>query len=94
MTNPLSQIKKHQKMQVAQAKYYSDMIEARQSRASSAAFRHHILEKQKIHNYTSEYDRLRAHLEDSALPFKTREHVKARTEKLKSMGAKAVQGIF
>jgi len=94
MTNPMSLIKKHQKLQVAQAKHYSDLIDARQSRASSAAFRHEILEKQKVHNYQSEYDRLRAHLENSALPYETREHVKARTEKLKGMGVKAVTGIF
>ena len=90
----MSQIKKHQKMQVAQIKHLSDSIEARQSRASSAAFRHHILEKQKIHNYTTEYDRLRAHLENSALPYETRERVKARTAKLQQMGAKATTGIF
>ena len=90
----LSSIKHLQKRQVASAKYYSDLIEARQSRAANAQFRKDILEKQKVYNYQSEYDRQRAHLASSATPHTTREQIQGRRTKLEQMGAKATSGVF
>ena len=59
--------------------------------AASAALSKEILEKQRAHNYESEYDRLRAHFENCAL-YQTRAGVKARASKLEEIGAKATQG--
>ena len=86
-------INHYSKLQLDRVKYLNDMIEARQSKAKSVAFRHEILEKQKMKQYQSDFDRIRAHLEDSAIPFKTRETLKSRTEHLRALGAKAVESI-
>ena len=69
------------------------MVEAHQGRAKSVALRREILEKQKMKNYQTEYDRIRSHLSESKHPFQTQEKIKSRTEHLKSLGAKAVSGI-
>ena len=92
MTN--NKLKHLQKVQVESAKYDSGLIEARKMQSASAQFRKDILEKQRVMNYQSEYDRLRAHLENSALPYHTRAEVNTRAEKLKQLGAKATSGIF
>lgn len=90
----MSKLKHLQKVQHDAAKHYVDLIETRRARASSAQFRHDVLEKQKVYNYTSEYDRLRAHLANSAVPYATRAQVQGRAEKLKQLGARAVDAIF
>jgi hypothetical protein len=51
------------------------------------------LEKQKMRNYSNEYNRIRAHLEDSASPFTNKDGLKRRTEHLKTLGARAVDGM-
>ena len=92
MTN--NKLKHLQKIQVESAKYYSGLIEARKMQSANAQFRKDILDRQRVMNYQSEYDRLRAHLENSALPYQTRAEVKGRADKLKQLGAKATSGIF
>ncbi len=77
-------------MQFEKVKYLNDQIEAKKGRVNNLAYRRDMLEKQKVHNYSSEYNRLRAHLDDTALPHQTREAVKTRTEHLKALGAQAL----
>ena len=86
-------IKHFSKLQLNQVQHLNSMIDARQSRAKSAAFRHEILEKQNMRNYQSEYSRIRSHLENSATPHKTKEHVQTRAAQLRSLGAKALDHI-
>lgn len=88
-----SQLSHYQQKQLHQVKYLNDMADAYLNRSKSVALRKGILEKQKIRNYQSEYDRLRFHLENSATPFKTKNSITERTEHLKSLGAKAVDSI-
>ena len=76
----IDKIKHLQKIQIETAKHYSGLIEARKMQSANAQFRKDILDRQRVHTYQSEYGRLRAHLENSALPYETRERVKTRTE--------------
>ena len=89
----INKINHLQKVQIEQAKHYSNLIEAKKMQSASAQFRKDILEKQKVQNYQSEYDRIRAHLENSALPYQTRASVKGRAEQLRQLGARATSGI-
>ena len=91
MTATKNSIAQHQKMQLERAQYINSTIEARQAKVKSVAFRRDILEKQRVNNYSSEYNRIRAHLSDTAIPAATRAGIKTRTELLKSMGARAVE---
>ena len=52
-----------------------------------------MLDKKKVKNYQTEYDRIRAHLEDSATPHLIRSHVQSRADQLRALGARAVSGI-
>ena len=85
----IDKIKHLQMVQIEAAKHYSNLIEARKMQSANAQFRKDILDRQRVMNYQSEYDRLRAHLENSALPYQTRPGVKARAAKLQQLGAKA-----
>lgn len=89
-TNKLNYL---QKRQLNDIQYLKSKLDARKTLVESAYMRHMILEKQKIANYTNEYQRIRAHLENSALPFQTKEQIKNRTEQLKKMGARITEGI-
>ena len=94
MPSPIkSQLNHYQQKQLSQVKYLNEMAEAYRNRTKSVALRKEILEKQKRRNYQSEYDRLRGHVENSATPALTRDHLKTRTERLKSLGARAVDSI-
>ena len=85
-----SQLNHHQRMQLSQDKYLNDMADAFQNRTKSTQLRREILQKQVQRNYRSEYDRIRAHVEDSATPALTKGHLQHRMAHLKKLGAKAV----
>lgn len=93
MASTKKSIKRFSNMQLGEVQRLNGLVEARQQRASSVAFRKEILEKKKVYNYQSEYDRLRAHLADTSIPYQTREGVRDRTNHLKALGALAVSGI-
>jgi len=94
MPSPIkSQLSHYQQKQLSQVKYLNEMAEACKNRTSSIALRKELLEKQKRRNYQSEYERLRGRVENSATPALTRDHLKTRTERLKSLGARAVDSI-
>ena len=94
MPSPIkSQLSHYQQKQLSQVKYLNEMADAYKNRTSSIALRKEILEKQKRRNYQSEYERLRGHVEYSATPALTRDHLKTRTDRLKSLGARAVDSI-
>ena len=88
-----SQLSHYQAMQLSQVKYLSDMASAFQNRTKSTALRREILAKQNKRNYQSEYDRIRAHVGNSATPALTRNHLTTRAEHLNKLGAKAVDTI-
>ena len=88
-----SQLNHYQRMQLSQVKYLNDAADAFQNRTKSISLRREILEKQKKRNYQSEYDRIRNHVENSATPSLTRNHLTTRVAHLKTLGAKALDTI-
>ena len=88
-----SQLNHYQRMQLSQVKYLNDMADAVQNRTKSTALRRKILQKQQQRNYSSEYERIRAHVEDSATPSLNKDHLKGKMARLKALGAKAVDSI-
>ena len=88
-----SQLNSYQRLQLSHVKYFNEAADAFQNRTKNTALRREILEKQKKRNYQSEYDRIRNHVENSATPALTRNHLTARTAHLKTLGAKALDTI-
>ena len=88
-----SQLNHYQRMQLTQVKYLNDMAEAFQNRTKSTHLRREILQKQDSRNYRSEYDRFRAHVENSASGTIAKQHITDRQAHLKKLGAKAVDSI-
>jgi hypothetical protein len=80
-------------MQLTQVKYLNDMADAFQNRTKSVHLRKEILQKQDQRNYRSEYERIRNHVENSATPSLTQQHIKDRQAHLKKLGARAVDTI-
>ena len=83
MMNPKQKLNYYRKLQLEQIKHLSDHIDAYRTRAASVALRKEVLEKQNVRNYQSEYDRIRAHLEDSAVPYKTSTHSVSTSESIR-----------
>ena len=71
-------MERYSKMQLSQLKHLNEQIKARLTRTKSVALVNEWREKQNIRNYTSEYDRIRNELANSAMPFHTQEGVKQR----------------
>ena len=88
-----SQLNHYQRMQLTQVKYLNDMADAFQNRTKSVHLRKEILQKQDQRNYRSEYERIRSHVENSATPALTKDHIKDRQAHLKKLGARAVDTI-
>ena len=80
-------------MQLNQVKYLNDMADVFQNRTKSTPLRREILQKQDQRNYRSEYDRIRAHVEDSATGVFNKDHLRDKMARLKKLGAKAVDSI-
>lgn len=91
MTVSLKKIKHYQNLQLDEIKHLNDTIKARQDMVSNLSFRKKLLDYQNKKNLSSEYERIRAHLQNSSLPFQTREKLKERTEHLKKLGASAYE---
>ena len=83
----------YSKIQLNHIKCLHEQIEAREHKNHSLAFRAKVLEKQRMKNYQSEYDRIRAHLSDSKSPGMTTDMAKNRSAELKALGAKHLSGI-
>ena len=70
-------------MQPSQVKYLNDMADAFQNRTKSTHLRREILQKQDQRNYRSEYERIRAHVEDSATGVFNKDHLRDKMTRLK-----------
>ena len=78
-----SQLDHYQRMQLSQVKYLNDRAEVFQNRTKSTHLRREILQKQNQRNYRSEYERIGAHVEDSATPALNKDHLRDRMTQLK-----------
>ena len=81
-------------MQLSQVKYLNDMADAFQNKTKSTNLRRGILQKQQQRNYRSEYERIRAHVEDSATPSLNKDHLRGKMAQFKKLGAHAVDSII
>ena len=68
-------------------------LDAHQTKASSIEIRKKWLERQKLNNYTNEYDRIRGMIDQNERKGVSVEHLKNRKNKLEELGAKAIDGI-
>ena len=74
-------------------KNQQQIIDAQKTKAEMVALRRNWLKLQNINNYQSEYDRIRAGLDQSTLArngVPTSNHIKDRITKLRDLGAKAL----
>ena len=81
-------MERYSKMHLRELKALNAQIEARLTRGKSIALVNEWRQKQNIRNYTSEYDRIRNELSNSAIPYETKEGLKKRVVELQKMGAK------
>ena len=81
-------MERYSKLQLKQWKALNNQSEARLTKIKSVAFVNEWRQKQNVRNYTSEYDRIRNELSNSALPFHTQEGLKKITIEFENMGAK------
>lgn len=70
-------------------KRLKDKLEEYNTREALVQFRHKAIERQKISNYSGEYDRVRGMLQQSLLPSETVKRLKDREDELKKLGARA-----
>jgi len=84
------------KMVAHKLHYYKQLqkqIDAHQTKAASIQLRKQWLERQKLNNYTNEYDRIRGLIAQNIVKGTSVEHLKKRENELKGLGAKAIDGI-
>ena len=63
----------YSKLQLKQLKALGNQLEARLKRPKLLALINKWIQNHNIRNYTSEYDRIRIELPNSAIPFETQE---------------------
>jgi hypothetical protein len=68
-------------------------IDAHKTKASLVSLRKHWLERQKVHNYQNEYDRIRGILDQSVTGALTNDLLNKRKTELERFGAKIVDRI-
>ena len=83
-------MERYSKMQLSQLKHLNDQIKARLTRTKSVALVNEWRQQQNIRNYTSEYDRIRNELSNSAIPYQTQQGLKKRKTELEKMGLKYI----
>ena len=89
-----SSLNHYQQKQLQQVRYLQEAADAYINRSKSTSLRKHVLEKQRVRNYQSEYERLRNHLEQASVtPFQNKASITNRVAHLKSLGAKALDNI-
>ena len=80
---------KHMRMQLSQLEAMNKEMEVRRSRRANIDTRNKWQQAQTVKNYQSEYDRIRIHLGNSAIPYVTRTTIMNRKTALEALGAKA-----
>jgi uncharacterized protein (DUF111 family) len=83
----------HMDRQFNQLDRLNKELEITHTRTANLDIRNKWMNNKKIKNYQSEYDRIRTHMSHSGSPHHTIDSLNLRKETLKSLGAKAVNGI-
>ena len=82
-------LKKYMNMQLHQLERMNKEVEVRAARVENIEIRNKWLRAQKIKNYPSEYDRIRAHMDNSVLPYVETRKVRNCKAELERLGARA-----
>ncbi len=72
------------------AKHLKQDLEAFNNKAASIQMRKDILDKQRQGDYQKEFENIRGILSHSTIPFETVRRLRERKDKLKELGARAV----
>ena len=80
-------------MQTKQLDRMNREMEVRSSRRANLEIRNKWHQAKNIKNYQSEYDRIRAHMANSVMPYTTVQHLNTRKAVLEKLGAQAFDGM-
>jgi hypothetical protein len=72
-------------------KRLKDKLEEINTRDALITFRRNVMERQKLNNYSGEYERIRGILQHSVLPHETKSRLIDREAELKRLGAQAFE---
>ena len=72
-------------------KRLKNKLEEINTRDAHITFRRNVMERQKLNNYSSEYERIRGILQHSVLPHETKSRLIDREAELKRLGAQAFE---
>lgn len=84
---------KHMNMQLHQLERMNREVLAKKNRQSNIDIRNKWMQAKTVKNYQSEYDRIRNHMSNTSIPYRTTPEVKNRKAVLEKLGAKAFDGI-
>ena len=68
-------------------------MEVRAGRRANLEIRNKWHQAKNIKNYQSEYDRIRAHMANSVVPYVTKQQLNSRKSVLEKLGAQAFDGM-
>ena len=80
-------------IQISQIERLNKEIKTRRNRTANIDIRNGWLRAKTIKNYQSEYDRIRNHMENSAMPWLLRDKLNNRKGALEKLGAQAFSGM-
>ena len=86
-------LRKHMNMQLSQLERLNKEIETRHNRTANLEMRSGWLRAKTNKKYQSEYDRIRNHMESSAMPWVLRDKLNNRKGALEKLGAQAFSGM-
>ena len=84
---------KHMNMQLKQLERMNKEMEVRSTRKANLEIRNKWHQAKNIKNYQSEYDRIRSHMANSAVPFETVQRLNNRKSVLEKLGSQAFEGM-
>jgi uncharacterized protein (DUF111 family) len=85
---------KHMNMQLNQLERMNKEMEVRSTRKANVDIRNKWQQAKNIKNYQSEYDRIRSHMSNSAVPHETVARISGRKSVLEKLGAQAFDGMY
>ena len=84
---------KHMNMQLKQLERMNKEMEVRGTRKANLEIRNKLEQATHIKNYQSEYDRIRAHMANSVVPYETVQRLNSRRSVLEKLGVQAFDGM-
>jgi uncharacterized protein (DUF111 family) len=80
-------------MQLSQLEAMHRQVEAHRNKKKVIELRNKWMQAKTVKNYQSEYDRIRNHMSNTSIPYRTTPEIENRKAVLEKLGAKAFDGI-